>query len=534
MNLILKSKQVIDSTTDSKKLFSLLLKNRQIKDSASFINPPHPQDLNFPLPQLEGALKRIQHAIDHQQKILIYGDYDVDGICATALLWTALSKKNAVVTPFIPHRQKDGYGFNARSYQSLKQDFDLVITVDNGIVAQKEIKKIKADFIIVDHHLPDKTKPKTIAIIHSTQVCAGALSWFLAKKIDPNADLALATLATVADCLPLLDINRSIVSHGLKTFATTKNFGLQKLIAVSNLKPDSISSGGIGFTLAPRINAIGRLSDPMDALRLLCATTPAVADKYARLSQSLNSDRQQLQTGSYQLAKTAFDPKNKLIFVSDPSFHPGIIGLIAGRLTQEYFLPSIAVSIEDGLAKGSCRSIPQLNIIQTLRQFSDLFIDLGGHSQAAGFSLKTDNLEKLQKKLTAYVNKKLAKYIPEASLEVDAQMKLSAVTVKNCRLLQKLEPFGLGNPHPLFYFKDLKITQKRLLGQNQDHLKLVIDDPNTKTVEKIYGDAIAFRQGHLDGQIKVGDYISFVAELDLNIWNNTTTPQLIIKQFITN
>lgn len=528
MKLILKSKKIIDHQTNPEQIISLLLKNRSITDINSFLKPSSPLDLNakdFGLSsvQVDKALARINQAVLKQQKILIYGDYDVDGICSTALLWSALNQKKANVTPFIPDRQVDGYGFSTDSYQRLKTNYDLVITVDNGIVAGKEFKKIKSDFIIIDHHLPDKTKPKAVAVVHSTQVCAASLSWFVSNRINPGADLALAALATVTDCLPLTDINRSIVAHGLKAFSKTKNFGLQKLMAISNLKPDSITSGSLGFTLGPRINAVGRLSNPMDALRLLCATSPNLANKYAQISQDLNSDRQQLQSDSYQLAKDNLDSSQKLLFVIDKSFHSGIIGLIAGRLTQDYFLPAIAVSTQDGLAKGSCRSIPELNIIEALRQFSDLFIDLGGHSQAAGFSIKTENLKKLQKKLTTFINKKLTDYTPEASIEVDAEMKLSALSIKNCRLIEKLEPFGLGNPHPIFYFKKLKVIQKRLLGQNQDHLKLVFE-PGTN--------AIAFRQGHLDKQIKVGDSIDLIAQLNINVWNGTSTPQLIIKNVL--
>jgi len=347
-----------------------------------------------------------------------------------------------------------------------------------------------------------------------------------------QADLGLAALGTVADCLPLTDINRQIVIHGIKSLNTNPSFGIKKLIDISGIK-NKITTYDLGFILGPRINATGRLSDPTDALRLLCSQNTFQALKFAQILNDHNKNRQDLQKESLIIAEKKLDiSNNKFIFLSDPKFHPGIIGLIAGRLTEKYHLPTIIVSQIDGYSKGSCRSITDLNIIETLRDFSPLFIDLGGHSVAAGFTIETKNIKKLEKKLTKTINQKLADYLPETKLEVDAQMSLSAVTKKNILTVNSLEPFGIGNPKPIFLFKNIKIISKRILGERGDHLKLKIDDPETKKLENIPTDAIAFQKGNLDKDLKIGDSIDIVASLDLNTWANITTPQLVVKEIL--
>jgi single-stranded-DNA-specific exonuclease len=522
---------IIDHHTTSKDLLDLLLKNRHIRNSEEFLKPSFPQ-LHL---QLKPAVKLIKKAIANKKNILIYGDYDVDGITATAILWQAIYAVYPNIIPFIPHREIDGYGFKAKSFfrfqQEKKTNFDLLITVDNGIVADAEFAKIKAKqpikIIVTDHHLTNSRLKSIDTLVHSIKVSGAAISWFLAHELNPNADLGLAALGTVADCLPLIDINRSIVVHGLQSLRLNPNPGIKKLIQISGLKPDSISVYDLGFVLGPRINAVGRLADPTDALRLLCSQNSFQAAKYAGSLNSYNQDRQLLQKESTELAEKIFCKsgsriRSSLIFIYEPSFNPGIIGLIAGRLTEKYYLPSIILSSNDGVAKGSCRSIPGLNIIEFLRQFSDLFIDLGGHSAAAGFTIKVENIKKLQIKLTREINKKLKKIVLKPSLNTDAEMTISAANLKNYHTIQQLSPFGIGNSEPLFLFKNLTINFKKVIGSTGDHLKLKLD--------KI--DAIAFKKGELAKTLNIGDNIDIIASLDINTWNNITTPQLIIKEII--
>ena len=241
----------------------------------------------------------------------------------------------------------------------------LLITVDNGIVAHFEFKKLlkkqPIDIIVVDHHLPSKKKLPVNCLVHSPSICGAALSWFLAREFDSEADLGLAALGTVADCQPLLDLNRSLVVHGLQSLNLNPSPGIKKLLAVSGLKSDSLTSFELGFVLGPRINAIGRLSNPTDALRLLCSQNSLQAAKYAAILNDYNKTRRELQKESTDIAQKDLDLTNKLIFVSG-KFNPGIIGLIAGRLTENYHLPSIVISENGQVAKGSCRSIPAISV----------------------------------------------------------------------------------------------------------------------------------------------------------------------------
>lgn len=522
------TKKVIDIKFSSAEIIDLILKNRDIKNINEFLKPSLPKiKLN-----LTPALKLIKLAIKNNHNILIYGDYDVDGITATAILWQAIHKIYPNVTPFIPHREIDGYGIKAKSFFRFQAEknikFDLLITVDNGIVAQTELAKIKAkqaiSIIVTDHHISDKKLLSADAIVASTELCGSAISYFLSKELNKDADLGLAALGTVADCLPLTGVNRSIVVHGLKHLNKNPSPGIKKLIQISGIK-NILSAYDLGFVLGPRINAVGRLSDPTDALRLLCSSSETQANKYAEVLNNFNQDRQIIQKESVDQVEKLISDKltsDKLIFVSG-DYNPGIIGLISGRLTEKYYLPSIVISVDGDIAKGSCRSIPELNIINELREYSNLFIDLGGHSGAAGFSILTKNISKLKKALTKSVNLKLNKIKLVPHLDVDAQMELGAVNLKNIKALESLSPFGIGNPQPLFLFKNVKVESIRTIGQNNDHLKI-----KTNNI-----DCLFFKQGQLINKIKTGDAISFVATLSLNEWNNNISPQLIIKKIPT-
>ncbi len=543
---------IIDKNTTKEEILNLLLKNRHIsKDNEKeYLSPSLPQsflpkDFGINSKNLDSAVSRIKLAIKNKENILIYGDYDVDGITATAVLWQVLFKKNANITPFIPDRELDGYGVRSDSFfrfQTQKKiKFDLLITVDNGIVANIELQKILdsgVDIIVSDHHLINKPLPKSIISVHSTKVSGSVVAWLIAKKLDQNADLGLATLGTVADCLPLNTINRNIVYHGLKSLQINPNFGIKKLIEISGIKQDKISTYELGFVIGPRLNAVGRLSNPTDALRLLCSSSDSLASKYASTLNSFNKDRQFLQQESIDVAQKQLKKiKDKVVFIADKSFLPGIIGLIASRFCEKYYLPSIVISIGEEVSKGSCRSIKELNIIETLRcvdarRDSHILLELGGHAGAAGFTIKTSKISKLKKEIIKIINLKLKNKLLKPTKFIDAEMKLDAVTVDNCQLIQKLEPFGIENLEPLFQFKNLRITDIRLLGQNQEHLKLKVDDPSTPKKENILVDSIAFKKGDIGKNLKVGDFISFTAKLNLNFWNNKVSPQLIVNDIL--
>jgi len=524
--LNISSNETISSQTSAETLLKLLLKNRHIADIDNYLKPP------FPDSKLSSkkAFNLIQKYLKNQKNILIYGDYDVDGLTSTAILWQSLYPLNKNVFPFIPHREKDGYGFKAASFFGLEKakniNFDLLITVDNGIVADPEFIKLKTKnpdikIIVVDHHLALGKLKHADALFHSVDTSASALAWFLAKNFSKSADLSLAALGVVADCQSLTGINRSIVVHGLEELKLNPSPGLKKLMEISGVKLDKLSVYDLGFLLGPRLNAVGRLSDPVDALRLLCSQSSIQATKYAQVLNDFNQERQSLQKESIDIADKNIDIKNKVIFIAD-DFNLGIIGLIASRLTEKYTLPSVIIAKNGQVAKGSCRSIPEVNIIEVLRKFSKLFVDLGGHPGAAGFSILDKNIAKLQKKLFLYFSTYLLNYSPQKSLTIDAKMDISAINLKNIKLIKTLEPFGIGNPEPLFLFENLKIDSKKILGQTQSHLKL-----------KVSGiDAIAFKKADLDKDLTIGDSVNLVASLDANTWNGLTFPQLVVKEII--
>jgi len=282
------SEITITRETPSEMLLDLLLKNRQISDPHTFLKPPFPE---FKL-DIKKSVKLIKKYIDAQKNILIYGDYDVDGLTSTAILWQSLYPLNKNTIPFIPHRENDGYGFKASSFFRLEKVkniiFDLLITVDNGIVADKEFAKIKAKnpnikILVIDHHIALGKLKHADVLFHSINTSASALAWFLSKNFSKTADLSLAALGVVADCQPLLDINRSLVVHGLQQLKINPSPGLKKLMEISGVKIDQLSVYDLGFLLGPRLNAVGRLSDPTDALRLLCSRNSLEAGKYAQV-----------------------------------------------------------------------------------------------------------------------------------------------------------------------------------------------------------------------------------------------------------
>ncbi len=504
------SSVTLDQKTTSDDLLTLLLKNRKVKpaDQPSFLKPPHPKnltpkDIKLSATNLKKAVERIKIAIKNKEKILIYGDYDVDGLTATTIIWEVLREKGGQVKSFVPHREKDGYGLNQKSLERIFKSYkpDLLITVDNGIVAHQAasfLKKEKIDLIITDHHLPEKKLPPALSIIHSPLVCGAVVAWFLAREFG-SADYGLAGLGTVADCLPLISINRSFVYHGLDSLTHTKRPGLNALKQITSIGQKKLSAYDLGFILGPRLNAAGRVGDPGNSLRLLASPDIATAGTYARLLEKQNRERQKEQTIGQTLARSIYekekDPNIPLIFVSSPDFNPGTVGLISGRLTQEHYLPSVVISQTTPVSKASCRSVAELDILKALRQANKGFlIDLGGHSAAAGFSIFPKNIKKFKKSLQVTVKKMVKGKKLEPQIKADASAKISLINLKNYQTIQKLQPFGIGNPEPSFYFENLKVIDKQLLGRDKNHLKLLLDDPVTPKTESIPLESLSFWQ----------------------------------------
>src|SRR3990167_3151836 len=412
-------------------LTSQLLLNRGIKTEKErklFFTPRISDYRQYlEIPGIEKANKRIKEAIQKNELIVVFGDYDVDGICASAILYKALTSLGAKVLPYIPHREKEGYGLSKLGLEFAKSSAaKVLITVDCGITAfnqAKFAKELGLDLIITDHHLPQDNLPDCFAIVHSIKMCGAAVAWCLIKdqiKKDLKAELLqFAALATVCDLIPLVNLGRAFVSEGLKILNKTTNLGLLSLINESGISSGSIGSFEIGYMIGPRLNAIGRLEHAIDALRLLCTKDPLKAKRLAKLLCETNATRQKMTMEAIEQAKLLVDRSKKIHVLSSKDWSSGIIGLVAGKITEEHYRPAIAISVGEEVSKGSARSIDGINIIEVIRKHSDILIDVGGHPGAAGFSLLSKHVEVFKKRLEEHII-----VLPEEGrvLEIEAEV----------------------------------------------------------------------------------------------------------------
>ena len=495
-----------------------ILTLRGISNPDEFFNPPHPKDIKYPFDS-QPAIELIKKHIAFNNKIAIYGDYDVDGICATAILWEALYSNYKNVFPHIPHRELEGYGLSIKGIDHcLSQNAKLIITVDNGIVAHDQIEYIKnksCDVIIIDHHEPDKKLPNANVVLHSTECCAAGLVWFFSRDyLNKNISLELATIATICDLVPLLKINRSFVKHGLQELQKTKRVGLQALI--SEVSINKIGVYEIGYIIGPRINAMGRLEHAIDSLRLLCTHKLDQAAQLAKLLGETNKIRQDETKTAVDHALGMLDENNlpDLIVVSDTGYHQGVIGLIAGKLTEKYHRPSIAISIGETESKASCRSISGFHITDYLRKFDKLLTAVGGHAMAAGFTVSNNKLPKLLKSLSkTKIDPKLLK----KTQRVDLEIPLESISQDLYDRLQTLSPFGLGNPSPVFKSTNVQISNVKLVGKNGAHMKLKVGE-----LEAIWFNAKNVSEGLAD----------VVYQPEINEFNGNSVLQLNVRDII--
>jgi len=526
-------------------IIKILLLNRGLKtkkEIENFFNPPSPykfssKDLGIDQKEVAKAIKRINRAISKKEKIIIYGDFDTDGICATAILWETLYGLGANVLPFIPTRT-EGYGLKNKRIKRLKKEgVKLLITVDNGIVADKQVshaKEIGLDVIITDHHAKGKKKPKAEAIVHTVSLSGSGISWFLAcqiakkrknKKLIPGLDLV--TIATIADMVPLIGPNRAIVKHGLKKLKDTKRVGLQELFKVTTLNQEKITAYEVGFVIAPRINASGRLDDPLEALRLLCTPNSSQASFLAKKLDEQNKLRQELTEKSYLFARQKYleeASEDSLIFLYHESFEEGVVGLVASKLVEEFYRPAVVVSLKKEQARASARSIGEFNIIEAIRTCADILGAHGGHPKAAGFDIRKDNLEALSARLKSLASEKLKgeKLIP--MIVIDQEINFSCLDFDFYQKLKEFEPFGIGNSEPLFLTKGVKVEEKKAVGAKGQHLKLRLSSSKEF-------DAIGFGMGERLGELSFGRKIDIVYCVLEDTYNKTRKLQLRLKDF---
>ncbi|OGY18775.1 MAG: single-stranded-DNA-specific exonuclease RecJ [Candidatus Chisholmbacteria bacterium RIFCSPLOWO2_01_FULL_50_28] len=543
-------------------VIKILLRNRGLKSPKNvreFLKPRHPQaitltEVGINKRELKKAITRIRKAIKAKELIIVYGDYDADGVCAAAILWEALFSAGANVLPFIPDRETHGYGLSIKgidailknpSLYALRSTPTLIMTVDNGIVAESGVdyaKKKGIDVVICDHHEKSKHLPKALAIIHTTKLAGSGVSWIFARellteltpKLPHRSSLDLATIGTVADMVPLLGANRAIVKEGLKELRETKRIGLRELFLEAQISPGEINTFHINFMIAPRLNAMGRLERATDALRLICTHNKQRAKELTERIGDTNRKRRKLLEETLLIAKTLYanigKSEEQLIFIDHEEFHEGIIGLIAGKMVEEFAKPTIIVSRGQQLSKASARSVPGFNIIDRIRQFEDLLVDVGGHPMAAGFTIETKHIQVFARRMHQAARKHLGKKRQEKTLKVDSELAFSDITDGLYKKIQAFEPFGMANPVPVFVTKGVFPRSLRQVGADGKHLKLVVGpDRGNQPSADHWLSAIGFGMGEQIRALEGKRTIDIAFTIETNEWNGESTLQVKLK-----
>jgi single-stranded-DNA-specific exonuclease len=500
----------------------------------------------FQLSGMAEAVRRIRSALDHNQPIAVYGDYDVDGVTATALLAQHLLALGGDVRPYIPNRFDEGYGLNVEALDSLKSDgAQLVITVDCGIRSPAEAehaRKIGLDLIITDHHHPaDGDLPPAMAIINpkvpgdtypDKNLAGVGIAYKLAEALAANSApgvlddvLDLVALGTVADLAPLIGENRGLVRRGLATIRRARRQGLLSLAAVSGMQIGKTTASQIGFVLGPRLNAAGRLKSAKAALELLLTEDPMRAGLLAQELDANNQERQAVTRETHIMAEalaTADDSNPALLFAADESFNPGVVGLAASRLVDAHYRPAVVAAKGPAETRGSCRSIPEFHITDALDKCADLLVRHGGHAAAAGFTVKNEKLPELVVRLKELAQLELGSLELRPILSADMELPLSALDFELLGELGQLEPTGYGNREAVFISRKAKVKSSRVVGAEGRHLKLILQDERGITT-----DAIGFRLGSL--QPDLPPRVDLAYTLESNEYNGRSTLQLNIK-----
>ncbi len=504
----------------------------------------------FQMTGMRKAVDRIQAAIQNNEPIAIYGDYDVDGVTSTALLVETLTAFNAIVRGYIPNRFEEGYGLNNEAMDKLKADgVQLVITVDCGIRSPNEAfhaRDLGLDLIISDHHHPaEGDLPPALAVINPKQhgdaypdkdLAGVGIAYKIAEALlslptKPSAFsldslLDLVALGTVADLAPLMGENRILVRRGLRQMKQTTRQGLFSLAAVADVKLAKVNAGNIGFSLGPRLNAAGRLKEALAAYELLITKDPSRAGQLAQELNIQNRERQSITREMQAQAEAialADDPKAYLLFAAHEDFNSGVIGLAASRLTDTYYRPAIVASKGEEETRGSCRSIPEFHITDALDQCADLLVRHGGHAAAAGFTVKNENLSALVTRLKSIAAEKLSGANLKPTVTAEAEVSLVDVRPELFeKCLKYLEPTGYGNSHAAFVARNVKVKKSHTVGADAKHLKLLLED------ETGYAhDAIGFRLG--EWQKKMPARVDILFTYEPNEYNGKVNYQLNLK-----
>lgn len=527
----------------------ILLENRGMKtekEKREFLNPNSPEkiqvkDLDLDKKEIEKAIGRIRKALQEEEEIVVYGDYDADGVCATAILWECLYCLTSNVRPFIPDRFSEGYGIKVDTIKRLKSSnpaLKLLITVDNGIVADEAVKKandLGIDVIITDHHLKGEVLPRAFAIIHTTKLSGSGLAWIFArevkkrigcgfKKIVPES-LDLVAIGAISDQLPLTGPNRSFAKYGLEELNKTKRVGLLALYNEAGISLGSIGSYEVNFIIAPRINAMGRLEHAIESLRLLCTKDKSKAKLLADILGQKNRERQKILDEIVFRAreKTLEKEVENIILVSDESYHEGVIGLAAAKLVEEFYRPAIVISKKSEFSKASARSIPGFNIIEAIKKIRHLVVEAGGHPMAAGFTIATEKIETFFQELTSVSANLLTDEVLSKKIIIDNEVEFKDITFDLLEEIIKFEPTGIGNPTPTFLTRGVNLLDARVVGSESKHLLLSLEK------DGYILSAIGFNMGDFFAYLSPEERLSVVYNIERDSWNGREGIRLKLK-----
>ncbi|MFS1663515.1 single-stranded-DNA-specific exonuclease RecJ [Streptococcus sp. zg-JUN1979] len=490
---------------------------------------------------MEKAVGRIREAIEKAERILIYGDYDADGMTSASIVKETLEMMGAEVEVYLPNRFTDGYGPNQSVYKYFieEQGISLIITVDNGVAGHEAIRYAQkskgVDVIVTDHHSLPEHLPEAYAIIHpehpegdypfkSLAGCGVAFKLACALlEAVPHEMLDLVAIGTIADMVSLTDENRLLVSMGLQVLKTTERIGLQELLAISHIEPYELTEESIGFQIAPQLNALGRLDDPNPAIELLTGFDDQEASLIAKMIATKNEERKAIVEAIVEEAKEMIDDSKSVQILAKEGWHPGVLGIVAGRLLEQLSKPVILLSIDGDLAKGSARSVEALDIFEALNCHRELFVAFGGHSGAAGMTIEVAKLEDLSQALEAFVKDNHIDLSQKKTLYLDASLSFDQLTLDMVTKLNKLAPFGMDHKKPIFWLKEVKVTQARTMGQDNSHLKLKLEQGETSY------DLVAFNQGDKLQDFQQAQHLELAVSLSINKWNGKTSLQLMLE-----
>ncbi len=502
---------------------------------------PNLENLHDPflLHDMDKAVSRILQAIEKGENILIYGDYDADGMTSSSVMKTALDELGAEVQVYLPNRFTDGYGPNLEVYKYFieNEKIDLIVTVDNGVAGFDAIEWAQnhgVDVVVTDHHSLPAVLPNAYAIVHPEhpesqypfKYLAGVGVAFKVAcallEYIPSEMLDLVAIGTIADMVSLTDENRILVAQGLKILANTERAGLQELMKIAGVDFENVTEETVGFQIAPRLNALGRLDDPNPAVELLTGWDEDEAAEIAKMIDSKNVERKAIVEKIHKEALEMIQPDEPVQVLYKAGWHKGVLGIVAGRLLEQIHQPVIMLAEENGVLRGSARSIEAFNIFEALDAHRELFIAFGGHKQAAGMTLTVENVPLIKQAMIDFISENQLDMSGKSELRLAASCMLEEISLDSLRALARLAPFGMDNPKPHFLLEDFKVVQSRSMGKENTHLKLKLEQ-NQRQIDAVYfghgTESLEFEQANL----------RLAVTLSSNTWNGNTSVQLMVE-----